>query len=313
MRCFKKILVGADLSGGDRFVANHLSAPNEEAVRQAIWLAKINGASVDFLFSLDVSAKAQEMIAASGADQSKVLQDAKAGVAALAEHARAEGVEADCDVVLGKSWLSLVNRVLRYGHDLVLAGSRHTGAMQGWFLGGTTSKLLRTCPCPVWVTKPRPREDATAILVAHDLRPVGNMAMELGCSMAELQGAQLHVMHAAEYPELEYFRAANVSAEREAAYRHEAEAHIRSHFDDGDAIKDPILHLVSDPPADAILHAIEENNINLLVMGISSQVHGDATSGLAGKTAERVLPQLPCSLLAIKPPGFKCPVPLGAG
>lgn len=310
MRYFKKILVGVDLSGGDRFVANDLSPPNAEAVRQAVWLAKINDASIDFLFALDVSAKAREMIEASGANESTVIRQANERVAVLAESARSEGVEAGFDVVVGKSWASLVNRVLLHGHDLVLAGSRHTGAMQGWFLGGTTSKLLRTCPCPVWVTKPRPREDSTAILVAHDLMPVGDVAMELGRSMAELQGAELHVVHSAEYPELEYFRAAGVSPAREEAYLKEAEAHIRSHFDDSDDTHGPQLHLVSEAPADAILQAIEQYNINLLVMGTSSRVHGDASSGLAGKTAERVLPRLPCSLLAFKPPGFKCPVTL---
>ena len=39
MKRFKKILVGVDLSWGDRFVSEVLSAPNAEAVRQALWLA----------------------------------------------------------------------------------------------------------------------------------------------------------------------------------------------------------------------------------------------------------------------------------
>ena len=48
MKRFNKILVGVDLSWGDCFVADELSEPNAEAVRQALWLAQLNSASVDF-------------------------------------------------------------------------------------------------------------------------------------------------------------------------------------------------------------------------------------------------------------------------
>lgn len=47
MKRFNKVLVGVDLSWGDRSVSEKLSAPNAEAVRQAVWLAKLNSASVD--------------------------------------------------------------------------------------------------------------------------------------------------------------------------------------------------------------------------------------------------------------------------
>lgn len=57
MKRFRKILVGVDLSWGDRLVADELSAPNAEAVRQALRLAQLNSASIDFLFSLDLSAR----------------------------------------------------------------------------------------------------------------------------------------------------------------------------------------------------------------------------------------------------------------
>ena len=59
LKRFKKILVDVDLSWGERHVSDELSAPNAEAVRQAMWLTKLNSASIDFLFMLDSSAKAQ--------------------------------------------------------------------------------------------------------------------------------------------------------------------------------------------------------------------------------------------------------------
>ena len=62
MKRFKRILVGVDLSWSDRFVAQELSAPNAEAVRQALWLAQLNSASLDFFFSLDLSTRARQFV-----------------------------------------------------------------------------------------------------------------------------------------------------------------------------------------------------------------------------------------------------------
>ena len=62
MKEFKKILVGVDLSWSDRFVCQELSTPNAEAVHQAQWIAKLNSASIEFLFALDLSARAQQLM-----------------------------------------------------------------------------------------------------------------------------------------------------------------------------------------------------------------------------------------------------------
>ena len=153
MKRFKKILVGVDLSGGDCFVADELSEPNAEAVRPALWLAKLNSASIDFLFSLDLSAKAQQLISESSTNEFTVLGEAQKRLAELVAKAREDGIAAASHVVVGKSWLELIRQVIHKQHDLVLVGTRHMGAIQGFFLGSTGIKLLRKCPCAVWVKR----------------------------------------------------------------------------------------------------------------------------------------------------------------
>jgi universal stress protein E len=308
MKRFKKILVGVDLSWGDHFVADELSEPNAEAVRQALWLAKLNAASIEFLYSLDLSPKAQELISESSTDESTVLKEARNRLAQLTAQAHAEGVAADGHVVVGKSWLELIRQALRKQHDLVLVGTRHMGAIQGFFLGSTGIKLLRKCPCAVWVTQPRTGQDFDSILVAHDLRKVGDLAMELGCSMSKLQDAQLHVVHAAEFPEFDYMFPARISAERKQAYRDEAEEHIQKQLASADLPLPAKVHFVIEPPERAVMHCIEQYNVDLVVMGMVGRT---GISGfITGNTAERLLPQIPCSLLAVKPPGFVSPVTL---
>ena len=308
MKRFKKILVGVDLSWGGRFVSDNLSSPNAEAVRQAMWLAKLNSASIDFLFSLELSAKAQELISESATNESTIVDEAKTRLAELVEKARGEGLAADSHVVLGKSWMELIRQVLRAKYDLVVVGTRHLGAIQGLLLGSTGIKLLRKCPCPVWVTQPPIYKEVQSILVAHDLRPVGDLAMELGCSMAKLQNARLHVLHAAEYPEFDYMFPAKISAERKQAYREEAEAHIHAQLAAADLPHPAQVHLAAEPPDFAIAQCIELYDIDLVTMGTVGRT---GISGfITGNTAERLLSRIPCSLLAVKPLGFESPITL---
>lgn len=306
MRRFRKILVGVDLSWGDRFVSDELSAPNAEAVRQALWLARLNSASIDFLFSIDLSAKAQEVISECGTDECNVLDEARGQLSVLVKNARKERITAESHVVIGKSWMELIRQVLRKQNDLVLVGTHHRSTIQGFFLGSTGIKLLRKCPCPVWITQPWAEQTLDSILVAHDLRPVGDLAMELGSSMASLQNAQLHVVHAAEHLDFDYIFPASVSAQRKQTYGDEARKHIETQLAKANLPRPAMIHFLFDTPMVAIMNCVEKHNVDLLVMGTLGRM--GIPGFITGSTAERLLPRISCSLLAVKPPGFQSPV-----
>ena len=306
MQRFKNIVVGVDLSQTDRFVSDELPPPSVEAVERALWLAKRNSARLTFFFSLDISAAAQRMIEESEGGKETVLEEARQILQELVDRANAEGVNAEMQVKFGKSWLELIRQVLQNDHDLVVAGTRHQTAWQGYLLGSTGIKLLRKCPCPVWITQPQPEEEIKSILVAHDLHSAGDIAMELGCSMAELQGAQLHVIHSLEFPELNYGLPPAVADERSAEFQARAEQHINTQLANYTFAKRPQVHIVRDTPEFAILQQIETYAVELLVMGTIART---GISGfVVGNTAERLLPRIPCSVLAVKPPDFVCPV-----
>jgi len=309
MKRFKNILVGVDLSWGDRAVAEELSEPNAEAVRQALWLAKLNSASVHFLFSLELSSKTQQLISQSSDTESSVIDEAEDRLSKMVAEVRAQGIAAEGQVVVGKSWVEMIQQVLRNRHDLVLVGTRHLGALQGFLLGSTAIKLLRKCPCAVWVTQPRPNQECKSILIAHDMRPVGDMALDLGASMAELQNAQLHVLHAAEFPEFDYILPSRIpTADEREEFRSEFEGHVKQQLQRTDISLPAKTHFAIEPPDFAILNCVKQYDVDLLVMGTLGR---SGVSGfITGNTAEKLLPQIPCSLLAIKPPGFQSPVTL---
>ena len=65
---------------------------------------------------------------------------------------------------------------------------------------------------------------------------------------------------------------------------------------------------VVEPPDFAIMNCIEQHDIDLVVMGTVGRA---GISGfITGNTAERLLPRIPCSLLAVKPPDYNTPVSL---
>lgn len=61
-------------------------------------------------------------------------------------------------------------------------------------------------------------------------------------------------------------------------------------------------------PDQGILQFIKQNAIDLLVMGTIAR--GGVAGVMIGNTAERLMPELSCSLLAVKPKDFVSPVRL---
>jgi universal stress protein E len=67
------------------------------------------------------------------------------------------------------------------------------------------------------------------------------------------------------------------------------------------------VHIKSGSPDQCILDAVKEVNADLVVLGTSSKT---GVSGLLpGSTVERLLPELSCSVMAIKPEGFRSMLP----
>lgn len=69
------------------------------------------------------------------------------------------------------------------------------------------------------------------------------------------------------------------------------------------------VHRQGEPEA-VIPEFVVAEGVDLVVMGTVAR--GGIAGLLIGNTAERMLRKLPCSVLAVKPEGFVCPVSLDA-
>ncbi len=311
MKRFKNILVGVDISEADRFVADQPAGPSKAAIDRALWLAKDNSARVLFTYVLDPSAiqipADESKLPEAFPDQATLISNAEEVLSKLIDDAQQHGVSAEYQVTVGKSWIELIRQVLKNDHDLLIAGTRRFGAIRTMLFGSTGMKLLRKCPCPVWIAQPQP-ERIGSVLVAHDLRAVGDFAMELGCSMAQRHDAQLHVFHAIQLPEMDDVFPSRVSADDIAKFRENATQHLSRQLNAFQLSKTAEIHLEYGNAYVHVLKLIERHNIDLLAMGTVGRT---GIAGLiTGNTAERLLPHIPCSVIAVKPTGFKSPVTL---
>ena len=302
MHRFKNILVGVDLSEDDRFVSPCPAPPSEAAIERAILLAKANSARLLFMYVLDSSSI---VIPAKYGDIETLKESAAAVLDKLVKQAQQQGVDADAKVIVGNSWMELIRQVQQDDHDLLIAGTRRMGAFRSMLFGSTGMKLLRLCPCPVWLTEPQ-SEKISTILVAHDLQPVGDLAMELGCSMAERHESQLHVFHAIRYPEMDDALPSRVSADTVKDYRALAEKHISKQLEKFALAKPAEVHFETGQPFALIVNLIERYKVDLHVMGTVART--GIPGFITGNTAERLLPHVSCSIIAVKPEGFQTPV-----
>jgi len=215
----------------------------------------------------------------------------------------------------GKAWIDVIRAVLRWGHDLVVVAPDDSNHR----LDSFTQHLLRKCPCPVWAIRQASRERSSkiAVALAAQLDDVGHCNMDaaviaLAQRLAEVKGAELHVVHAWHFPG-EALLEARVSEEDWSGERKKWEGTARRAVADllkkhGVSTSAVSLHLVEGAPSEVIKSYAEDNEIDMMIMGTAGK------AGIAGffigSTAEDIVLTVPCAVLAVKPEGFATPIQL---
>jgi universal stress protein E len=312
----QKILVGVDaesLFAGEEL---ELNPANEEAVNRAIWLAEQSHAELTLLAALRIDHPESADLLEETAEAA-LLHRVRGALETIQRRAAERGVTARIKVASGRAWQEIIREVLRSGQQLVIVGTRDAGAAERLLFGSTAMRLLRKCPCPVWVTRParEPEPEHTTILVADDFSEIGMRALNMAVWAAQVSGSRLLVLHAVEYPIAISLHRGGMTEEEVEAYREkcrseaEAEQNGRLATTDYRTVQAGTQVQITVGRADSVIEdAIEEHNVDLLVMGTIAR--GGIPGFVLGNTAERLLPQIRCSVLAIKPDDFVSPVTL---
>ena len=236
-------------------------------------------------------------------------------------------------VLTGTPFLEVVREVLRGAHDLVIRAAENPGWL-GRLLGSDDMHLLRKCPSPVWLVRceaPTPyRRMLAAVDVDDSYAPeeletrhaLNREVVELASVLALSEFAELHVASVWDAIGESFLRGAfmHTSDEGVAAYVEHARQRNSNRLDalvgeliellgkDAAGYLQPKTHLVKGSARREIPMLARRLQVDLVVMGTVART---GIPGLImGNTAEAILAQIDCSVLAIKPPGFVTPVSL---
>ena len=308
MHDFKEILVGVDLLPRGKA----LTPGSQKALDQAIWLAKRSGGHLTLVHSA-WSGTYVDPIGGGAQVVHAGLSDAGVSTLAASEaYAREQGVAADSRVVDERLWVSMIHAVLSGAGDCVVVGKRNQEEGSGRRLGSVATKLLRKCPCPVWVVRPEHDLVHRLVLAATDLTPVGDQALNAAAFVASSGECELHIVHAYQIPIELQNESADLTEDEYTArvdkIRKAGQARIETSLKGIDLGSEPHVHVRRNNPAIAIREAVEHLHPDLLVMGTLSR--SSVPGLLVGNTAERLLDRVDCSILAIKTKDFVSPITL---
>ena len=302
MKRFKNILVIPEYPSAD-----------DPALVRAAKLASSSGGRVTVVWPIQedemeemVIAEADEKELASIEDQ---LNDA-------VEPLRRQNIPVETRILTGPSFEDIVVRELEleHDHDLVMKVARGRHEQEAGLFGTTALHLMRRCPCPVWIVDPERKASGGSILAAVDPviengeDPLNIMIMELATSVAQMQQRKLHVVHAwtvSEEQALRHSPFLRVTPSETMDYVHTIEAQHRQRLDALvarylDLAPEIEVHLVKGPADEVVPAVARDHDVDVIVMGTHMRTWLNRL--VMGSTAEAVIAQINCSVLAIKPP-----------
>lgn len=232
------------------------------------------------------------------------------------------------DVLVGTMFLETIRAVLRDKYDLLIKPVENPDFIERLF-GSNDMHLLRKCPCPVWLTRPDEKSNYGCILAAVDFnldnmsntveQSLNQQILELASSLALSDFAALHLVHVWDAPAEMMVRswadnpneAGMTYVEGERSRHESAFNRLRDQLSNqiGKEACDhlsPQFHLRRGAASTVIPELAKQLQADLVVMGTVART---GIAGLfIGNTAESILEQLRCSVLAVKPPGFVSPI-----
>jgi len=231
-----------------------------------------------------------------------------------------DGLEVEPVIVEGEPAVEIAKAVREYDIDLVTVVTHGRHGLARALFGSTAEEIIAETSCPVLTIRPPQRDfvehragktevHLNRILLATNFRPSSFAAMQTARRIAELVGAELHVIYvigdyyeqiSVLFPEgggSALSRVRSEVKERMEAFARERGAHVKAHVAEG-------------RPYAEIVSLAAHIDADLIVIGTS--VHASLFGGAPslGSEIERVVRNAPCPVLCV--PSGKVVTPLPA-
>ena len=296
---------------------------DQPAVKRAAWLAKSSSAELELLVCYYNEYLSGDRLFDSPSlekARDEVIENYEKHLETLAEPLRADGVVVKTSAVWDHPlYEGIVRHAIESHADIVVKDTHHHSAVTRALLTNTDWNLIRTCPMPLWLVKPRDM-GATPVFVAaidpmhqHD-KPAAldDEILHVSKGVAEKVSGDVHAFHAYD-PRIAVATAtANAyipvslpfdEIEQQMHEDHEKRFNEITDFHKVDKDK---AHLVAGLTHEELPRIADEVKADVVVMGAVARNRWKRL--FIGATAERTLEDLPCDLLIIKPDWFQTPV-----
>ncbi|MGR5131725.1 universal stress protein [Vibrio alfacsensis] len=214
----------------------------------------------------------------------------------------------------------IIRSVCRHKYDLLIKDAEPLDDDSRGFKA-LDMKLLRKCPCPVWLNKetgkaPSDMHVAVAIdpaVTAPEEQGLAIRLLQLARTVADSCDGTLHIVSCWDFQLENYLRHHVWIQVEDKVLDEQVEAEKTTHraaldaLIDKSGIKgDTVIHHIHGTPDDEIPHWVDEQNIDVLVMGTVAR--SGIQGLLVGNTAENIFQTINCSLVVLKPSDFVSPI-----
>jgi len=281
-------------------------------------LATDAGAQVTLLSVLDTSSDDQEVSAESSDLQRWMTEDNLDHMEAISSELAKREISVTIKQSNGKPYLEIIREALSGDYDLVMKPAVSETTIKNMLFGGTDMQLFRMCPCPMYVFKPTHNTELRKIMIAVDLlaydqekSALADKVLQWGKYVTHLVDAELHVVHIWDLYKEATLRSRSVLAnvvdrlvqDEEHKHRQWLNEALAKNGIQQDKVQ---IHFYKGEAKKLIPEITRATATDLLIMGTVGRT---GISGFfIGNTADSVLRQVDCSVLAVKPDGFVSPV-----
>jgi nucleotide-binding universal stress UspA family protein len=309
MKRFRKILVATDT----RLSEHPIVAEAAEIAKHNNATLKIVDVVPDFSWSVRLTLPNHEHM------RELIAQEKQEKLDQLAQTIRQAGVQVETKVLLGKTSVEIIREVLRGKYDLLLRVAKGRDSKRSEFFGNTGMRLLRECPCAVWLVSTTTTPKFKHVLGCVDTSTGEQLDGELNDHVYELAATISHY-HGGEFSIVQAWSIWNEQMLKhrmqpgefeqvEQTTQHQIEDSLKKFLaNQGADIAADHVHLIKGEAPQVISRFATDHGVDLVVMGTV------ARSGVAGivmgNTAEQILNRIQCSVLALKPATFVCPIKL---
>ena len=299
MNQLKNILVAVDFSDCSK-----------AALAQAVRLAQWNGARLHALHVIEplVVTDVAWAMHASELDANDLL--CRQGQAKLQAWLDKTEGQADVRVVVGTPLHEVLTQVKAVSADLLMVGARgSTAPIEG--AGTLAAKWVRKAPTKVLLVSEGGTAPFRKVVACVDFSPTSGLAIEQARRVASREGGEIHCLHVFDPPWRRlHYRAptAEATPEFQKQYTAALQGRLEEFVGQHEGFNRRCVLFPWSSYGQGIAQYAKEIGADLVILGTRGQT--SLRYILLGSTAERLLRELPCSVLTVRPPDAEAILPI---